>query len=276
MPPLDAGGALAEYPVMSLRLCILASGSSGNCTFVASDETAILIDAGLSARETAKRLEKAGSSLDRIRGVCISHEHGDHIAGLKTLNGRHDIPLFANDGTIQFLQRDEALAGIAWRKFHTGSAFAIGDLTVEPFSVPHDAMEPVGFIVSHGAESVGIVTDIGMPTALVRERLGRCRAVVIESNHDEEMLMNSQRPWSLKQRIMGRQGHLSNTRAAQMLAEIAGPQLQRVFLAHLSQDCNRQDIAWRATRDALQRAGHTHVTISLTFPDNISEIWPAA
>jgi phosphoribosyl 1,2-cyclic phosphodiesterase len=137
-------------------------------------------------------------------------------------------------------------------------------------------MEPVGFIVSSGPDSIGIVTDIGMPTALVRERLKKCRAVVVESNHDEEMLRNSKRPWQLKQRISGRQGHLSNARAAQMLAEIAGPQLQRIFLAHLSSECNRQDIAWRATRDALARAGHTHVTISMTFPGSVSEVWAAA
>lgn len=261
---------------MSLRLCILGSGSSGNCTFIASESTALLVDAGLSARETTRRLEKIGASLESVRGVCISHEHSDHIAGLKTLHGRHNIPLFANEGTIQFLQRDKELAGVAWKKFHTGSAFEIGDLTIEPFSVPHDAMEPVGFVVSHQGDSIGVVTDIGMPTALVRERLRKCRAVVVESNHDEQMLMDSARPWQLKQRISGRQGHLSNARAAQMLAEIAGPQLQRVFLAHLSGECNRQDIAWRATRDALQRAGHTHITVSMTFPDSVSEVWNAA
>lgn len=260
---------------MSLRLCILGSGSSGNCTFIASESTAILIDAGLSAREIGKRLEKIGASLDAIHGVCVSHEHSDHVGGLKTLHSRHEISIFANEGTIQFLQRDKDLASIAWKKFHTGSSFTIGDLTIESFSVPHDASEPVGFVISCGDESVGIVTDIGMPTALVRERLKKCRAVVVESNHDEEMLRNSNRPWQLKQRISGRQGHLSNARAAQMLAEIAGPHLQRVFLAHLSSECNRQDIAWRTTRDALHRAGHAHVTISMTFPDSVSEIWTA-
>jgi phosphoribosyl 1,2-cyclic phosphodiesterase len=262
---------------MSLRLCILGSGSSGNCTFIASETTAILIDAGLSAKEIGLRLEKIGASLASVHGVCVSHEHSDHIAGLKTLQAKFGIPLFANEGTIQGVRSAKAdCADLAWNQFHTGSAFAVGDLVIEPFSVPHDAMEPVGFIVRSGNDSVGVVTDIGMPTALVRERLKKCSAVVVESNHDEEMLRNSKRPWQLKQRISGRQGHLSNARAAQMLAEIAGPQLQRVFLAHLSGECNRQDIAWRATRDALARAGHSHVTISMTFPDSISEVWVAA
>ncbi len=261
---------------MSLRLCILGSGSSGNCTYVASATTAILVDGGLSAKAIATRLEKIGASLEQVKGVCLSHEHSDHIAGLKTLQSKYAIPLFANEGTIQGLKNSKDLAALAWQKFQTGSAFEIGDLNIEPFSVPHDAMEPVGFVITCGAESIGIVTDLGIPTALVRERLKNCNAIVLESNHDEEMLMNSQRPWQLKQRILGRQGHLSNVRAAAMLAEIAGPHLQRVFLAHLSSECNRQDVAWRATRDALARAGHTHITISMTFPNQVSEIWTAA
>ena len=261
---------------MSLRLCILGSGSTGNCTFVASETTAILIDAGLSAKEIGIRLAKISASLASLRGICVSHEHSDHIGGLKTLHTRHAIPIYANEGTIQGMKNTKDLAEIPFQKFHTGSAFAIGDLAIEPFSVPHDAMEPVGFVIASGGQSVGVVTDIGMPTALVRERLKNCSAIVVESNHDEEMLRNSNRPWQLKQRISGRQGHLSNARAAQMLAEIAGPQLRRIFLAHLSAECNRQDIAWRTTRDALARAGQTHITISMTFPDSISEIWRAA
>lgn len=261
---------------MSLRLCILGSGSSGNCTFIASDTTAILIDAGLSARETAKRLEKIGASLDQVHGVCISHEHSDHIAGLKTLQSKHGITLFANQGTIQGVRSTKAEnAELTWKQFHTGSAFTIGDLTIDPFSVPHDAMEPVGFVVTNGSGSVGVVTDIGIPTALVRERLKACSAIVLESNHDEQMLANSTRPWSLKQRIAGRQGHLSNARAAKLLAEIASPLLRRVFLAHLSAECNRQDVAWRTMRDALHGAGHTHIEISMTFPDSVSEVWSA-
>lgn len=258
---------------MSLRLCVLASGSTGNCTYVASATTGVLIDAGLRAKEVAARLEKAGASLEQIRGVCVSHEHGDHVAGLKVLHTKHGIPLFANGGTIQKLRSSKEHAELPWKIFHTGEAFALGDLIVEPFAVPHDAMEPVGFVIGHGGDRVAIVTDIGMPTSLVRERLRNCRAIVLEANHDEQMLMDSPRPWALKQRILGRQGHLSNQRAALLLAEIAGPQLQRVFLAHLSEECNRQDIAWHACRDALVRAGHGHVAVSMTFPGHISETW---
>lgn len=261
---------------MSLRLCILASGSSGNCTYVASNETAILIDAGLSAREIGKRLEQIGASLDHVHGVCVSHEHSDHIAGLKTLQSKHAMPLFANQGTIQGVRATKSEnADLVWQQFHTGSSFTIGGLSVEPFSVPHDAMEPVGFVITGPTCSVGVVTDIGIPTALVRDRLKRCSAIVLESNHDEQMLANSSRPWSLKQRIAGRQGHLSNARAAALLAEIAGPHLRRVYLAHLSEECNRPEIAQRTMREALHRAGHAHVEISMTFPDNVSDVWCA-
>lgn len=258
---------------MALRISILASGSSGNCTVVASDRTAILVDAGLSAREAGRRMEGIGMSLAGLHGVCVSHEHGDHTAGLRVLQERHGIPLYANAGTIDALRRDPKMEGLRWQVFTTGQAFAIGDLTIEPFSVPHDAYEPVGFVVGNGDARVGVVTDMGVPTTLVRERLRGCRAVVVESNHDEKMLLDAERPWYLKQRIMGRQGHLSNQGAAAMLAEIAGPHLHQVFLAHLSSECNDPDLARKTAHDVLLKAGHSHVKVSVTYPDRATEVW---
>lgn len=258
---------------MALRVSILGSGSSGNCTYVASDQTAILIDAGLSAREIGRRLELIGVSLPAIRGVCVSHEHGDHTQGLRVLHQRAGIPLYANSGTIDALRRNPEFGDLRWQVFTTGSPFLIGDLQVEPFSVPHDAFEPVGFVVSCGEVRVGVVTDMGMSTTLIRERLRRCCAVVIESNHDEQMLQEADRPWRLKQRIRGRQGHLSNQGAARMLAEIAGPQLRQVFLAHLSSDCNRPDLARQTAHDMLVKAGHAHINVSVTYPDRPTDVW---
>jgi phosphoribosyl 1,2-cyclic phosphodiesterase len=258
---------------MALRICILASGSSGNCTYVASDQTAVLVDAGLSAREIGRRLEGIGAGVSGVRGVCVSHEHGDHTAGLRVLQGRHGVPLYANGGTIDALRRDPKLEGLRWQVFTTGQMFQVGDLTIEPFSVPHDAYEPVGFVISDGVARVGVVTDMGIPTTLVRERLRGCRVVVVESNHDEEMLLKAERPWYLKQRIMGRQGHLSNQGAAAMLAEIATPQLDHVFLAHLSSECNDPDLARKTAHDMLLKAGHPHVKVSVAHPDRVSEVW---
>lgn len=254
----------------TLRLSVLASGSSGNCTWVASESTGILIDAGLSARQTVVRLEQAGGCIDQIQAVCVSHEHQDHTAGLRVLHNRHGIPLYANAGTIDALSREPQLAALPWKLFSTGYGFAVGDLSIEPFSVPHDALDPVGFVISCGVLRVGVVTDMGMVTALIRERLRHCQAVVIESNHDDILLQNAARPWALKQRIRGRQGHLSNQAAANLLREIASPQLRHVFLAHLSEDCNRHDLALESAMLALTETGHSHVEVQLGFPDRIS------
>ncbi len=259
---------------MSLRICILGSGSSGNCTYVASASTSILVDAGLSARTITQRLDSIGAKVGELSGICISHEHSDHTTGLRVLHQKQGLPLYANRGTADALARDPGLQGLPWTIFTTGSSFAVGDLIVEPFAVPHDAYEPVGFIIRCGESRVGVVTDMGTATTLVRERLRGCRALVVESNHDEQMLRDcAKRPWHLKQRILGRQGHLSNQGAAALLAEIASPRLDTVFLAHLSKDCNTPDLARQTTHETLSRAGHPHVKVSLTFPDRVSEVW---
>ncbi len=257
---------------MSLKVCILGSGSSGNSTFVASDTTALLIDAGLSARAIEQRLSVIGRSTDEVRGICISHEHGDHTQGLRVLHQRAGIPLYANAGTVEALRRTPENDSLRWQIFTTGSPFQVGDLSVEPFAVPHDAYEPVGFVIASGDTRIGIVTDMGMCTTLIRERLRHCHAVVIESNHDEHMLKEANRPWHLKQRIGGRQGHLSNQGAALLLEEIAGPHLRHVFLAHLSEDCNRPELARQTAHDMLVRKGHSHVAVNLTYPDRPTEL----
>ncbi|HOW97812.1 MAG TPA: MBL fold metallo-hydrolase [Kiritimatiellia bacterium] len=261
---------------MSLQVCVLASGSSGNCIFVGSTRTGILIDAGLSGKETLRRLDLLEIPAARIRAVCVSHEHNDHTAGLRALQRRHGLDLYANTGTIEALQRNPDLNDLAWKVFSTGFAFSIGDLTVEPFAVSHDAYEPVGFVIAAGRERVGIATDIGVATGLVRERLKGCRVLVIESNHDERLLLEAERPWQLKQRIAGRQGHLSNASAARLVCELAGPELEHVFLVHLSEECNRQDLALKTARQMLDQAGHARIGVSLTFPDRVSEIWCSA
>jgi len=257
---------------MTLRVCVLASGSSGNCTYVGSDRTQLLVDAGLSGREIGARLESIGVRAEDIDAVCLTHEHDDHRASLGVLQRRYGTALYANAGTIDGVQRDRRLQGLPWNVFTTGSAFMIGDLTIEPFSVPHDSYDPVGFAVSAGTLRVGIVTDMGMATSLVRERLKQCRVLVIESNHDEEMLRDSPRPWSLKQRIAGRQGHFSNAQAAALVTELAGDHLDSVLLAHLSADCNRPELAMEAVRRALREGGYPEVDVYVTFPDRPTQV----
>lgn len=256
-----------------MKFCVLASGSSGNCIFIGSERERILIDAGLSARETARRLAQIGIPLTTVSAICLTHEHGDHIAGLAALARRYRLKLYANPGTIAALGQDAKMRQLPWQMFTTGARFQIGDLAFDPFPVSHDAYEPVGFTVTCGNTTVGIVTDLGTPTHLVRERMRHCRAVIIEANHDEDLLAGARRPWVLKQRIAGRQGHLSNRHAAEMLAEIAADGLSHVFLCHLSRDCNRPELALKEINKALAQRALQHIQVKLTYPGQISEIW---
>jgi len=256
-----------------MKICVLASGSSGNCVYAGTASTHVLIDAGMSGRETLNRLGQLGVKLSDIAAICLTHEHSDHIAGLSVLHSRHGIALYANAGTRDAVRVNESMRSLVWHIFTTGSAFQIGDLTLEPFSVSHDACEPVGFVVASGPIRVGVVTDIGVSTRLVQERLKHCQALIIESNHDERLLADARRPWPLKQRIAGRLGHLSNQHAAELIAGIAGAGLKQVFLSHLSEDCNRPELALKTAQAALNRHGHVHVQVKLTYADRISDVW---
>ena len=258
---------------MGLEVCVLASGSSGNCIYIASPTTRILIDAGLSAKQIALRLEQIGVCPESINGICVSHEHGDHVNGIRVFQKRHGTPVYTNAGTLNGMQRQPKGNEIKANVFQTGSSFRIGDFNIEPFSVPHDAYEPVGFRLQSGKYLVGVVTDLGMVTSLVREKLRGCHAVVVESNHDEDLLREAPRPWSLKQRIRSRQGHLSNIDAAQLITECATDHLEQVFLAHLSSDCNTPDTALRTVASQLRLDGLGHIQLEISRADSISNIW---
>jgi phosphoribosyl 1,2-cyclic phosphodiesterase len=258
---------------MSMRFCVLGSGSTGNCTWVEAGGDALLIDAGLAAREIERRLAAAAADPARIRGICISHEHGDHIAGLAGLCRKHGWPVYVNAGTRDALARQKDLAAVSWRIFESGQGFELGGIRVEPFTVPHDAYDPVGFAIEAAGARIAIATDIGIATEVVRRQLRTCDALVLEANHDELLLRNSRRPPALIQRVLGRQGHLSNEGAARLIAETASDRLRAVYLAHLSEECNRPHLAERAVRAALDKAGRTQVAVHLTWPDRISEPW---
>ena len=259
---------------MGIEICILASGSSGNSIYIASPKTRILIDAGLSAKQIALRLEQIGVSPESINGICVSHEHGDHVGGIRVLQKRHGgIPVYTNAGTLNGMRRQPKGDEITARIFQTGSRFEIGDFTIEPFAVPHDAYEPVGFRVQYENYAVGVATDLGMSTALIREKLRGCHALILESNHDEDLLREAPRPWPLKQRIRSRQGHLSNIDAARLITECATDQLEQVFLAHLSSDCNTPDTALRTVASELRLEGLGHINLEIAHANTISNIW---
>ncbi len=257
---------------MSIKLCVLASGSSGNCTFIGTETTRILIDAGLSAKKTAERLAVIGESPESLDAICVTHEHSDHIAGIRVLQKKHGIPVYANGGTLEGIRPSMKGQELTSRQFTTGSSFEIGDICMEPFSVPHDAYEPVGFVVRSGGSSVGMATDIGIVTNLLREKMRSCDVVVIEANHDEAMLHDAPRPWSLKQRILSNQGHLSNRASAGLIAEIAGKQLTHLFLAHLSGDCNSPSHARHEFESVLSAGGHDHVNLFVAGAAEVSTV----
>lgn len=247
-----------------MRVCVLGSGSGGNCTWIECGDDAILVDAGLSARRTLRTLDECGLDAGKLRALCITHEHSDHTAGIARLHALLGLPVYANSATARAVKNVPA---DCWKCFLTGHPFSIGPFRLFPFALPHDAYEPVGYRIDCAGVSIGIATDLGMPTTLVRGQLAGCRLLVLEANHDEAMLRQAQRPWHLKQRILGNQGHLSNRATADLLAEIAGETLGTVVLAHLSRDCNSEDLAIGTVRSLLASRGLGRISVLAAHSD---------
>src|SRR5581483_2336038 len=202
--------ACASFNLRMLHLTVLGSGSAGNCAVVESDECKLLIDGGLSARQITTRLETVGMRMDGIDGILLTHEHIDHVGGLDVLCKKFDVPIFCNALTAEALRRSGEACRKNFHLFQTGGEFSVKDITVQTFPIPHDAVDPVGFVLHHGNASLGFCTDLGFATKLVFERLRSVQTLVIETNHDEKMLQaDTRRPWPVKQRIMSRHGHLS-------------------------------------------------------------------
>jgi len=256
---------------MSVHFTILGSGSGGNCAYLEAGETRLLIDAGFSARQIRERLASIGRAPEGLSGVLITHEHGDHIQGLGTLCAKTGTPIYTNRDTREALER-QFQHKLEYRVFETGASFSVGDVEVRTFSVPHDAMDPVGFVLSTSAGQIGFLTDLGHATKLILERVRVAEVLVLEANHDLKLLQDdTKRPWSTKQRILSRHGHLSNEAAADVAVELAGGALKRLFLGHLSRDCNRPALARKTVGDRLQRAGATHITLEDTSQDRRCE-----
>lgn len=225
-----------------MEVSVLASGSSGNSVLVRTGAAAVLIDVGLSARRIIALLGGCGLTADGLAGILLTHEHGDHTRGLKVLASKCAVPVFTTALTADSLRRSGVNA--AWNLFASGSPFALGPFEVLPFSVPHDAADPVGFVVRCGGRGFAVLTDLGYATRQVVECVRGVNALLIETNHDEELLQkDSKRPWSVKQRILSRHGHLSNAAAAEVVAQVASEDLRHVILGHLSRDCNNAELA---------------------------------
>ena len=253
-----------------MDFCVLASGSKGNCTYITDGETAILVDIGLTAKETVARLTEAQIDPASIQAILFSHDHIDHYRGAPVFSKKYPVRLLANEGTASGIDLNCPKAKLEWEIFETASSFTIGKLHIEAFSVPHDASDPVGFVISDGNVKLGIATDLGQPTPLVINKLSACDAIVLESNHDYEMLMASNRPWPLKTRIAGRSGHLSNEQATELLQNILSERLRMILLAHLSEECNTHHLAQHLMRQTLLTCRRPDVHLTSLQQDSIS------
>lgn len=232
-----------------MRVCLLASGSKGNAVFIESGETRLLIDAGLSAREISSRLAEIGVAGEDLDALLVTHEHTDHCRGLGPVARRFGLPVFVHHQTRPALSGAGKLPQVL--EFAAGQPLSFRDLRIEAFPTTHDAAAPVGFTLESGEGKIGIATDLGIATRLVADRMQKCRILILESNHDEEMLIEGPYPWHLKQRIRSNHGHLSNGAAARLLGELLWEGLEAVFLAHLSEVNNDPALARRSAGETL-------------------------
>jgi phosphoribosyl 1,2-cyclic phosphodiesterase len=235
-------GNRSGRPGDCMQICVLASGSKGNAIYVSDGQTAILIDAGLSGKQIAARMHSRGLAPEKIDAILVTHEHSDHIQGVGVLSRRFDLPVYLTPDTARAAAPQ--VGRLTQRHFFTcGEGFRINGLEVHPFSISHDAIDPAGFTIRGNGTKLGIATDLGIATAVVREHLRDCSLLIIEANHDPEMLINGPYPWPLKQRIQSRTGHLSNFDSRILIEELLHPDLAHVVLAHLSEQNNSPQMA---------------------------------
>lgn len=252
---------------MAVHLTILGSGSAGNCAYLETNEVRILVDAGLSARQIRQRLAGIGRAPENLTAILITHEHSDHIQGLGGIAHKLNIPVYCNRETRDEIERTLKIR-FQCCVFETRESFDVGDVRVDTFDIPHDAQNPVGFLLHTAAGNIGFLTDLGHVTKLVLDRIRAANVLVLESNHDVKMLQDCvRRPWSLKQRILGRHGHLSNEAAADASEQIMSSELRHLFLAHLSSECNRPELAHYVVNERLHKIGANHVSLTLARQD---------
>jgi phosphoribosyl 1,2-cyclic phosphodiesterase len=247
--------------------CPLASGSKGNCTFVGTKNTRILIDAGIRTKQITEKLAEIDVTPDTVQAILVTHEHIDHIAGIVTFAQKYKIPVFANADTARGLV--EVLGERpSFKIFSTGDPFCFGDLEIQPFSVPHDTRDPVAFTIQTADGKMGFCTDLGVPTSLVRKHLEHCDYLVLEANHEPSMVHASSRSQVYKTRVLGKQGHLSNGDCGKLLASVFHPGLKHVHLAHLSSECNTEERALSVIREEL---GDRQVALAIAYQDKVSK-----
>lgn len=253
----------------AMRLTVLGSGSSGNCSLLSDGDTHVLIDAGFSYVEICRRLQAAGFDAGRLTAVLVTHEHQDHVQSVHTVTNRLKIPFFSTQGTFDaaFTKRKF----FDWHEIVPGRGFSIGRFVIHPITLPHDAADPVGFRIESGDKTLAHLTDFGYVSGLIRESLAQCDLVVVEANHDIEMLRNGPYPWPLKQRIASRLGHLSNDALLELLPDFVGPRLQHIVLGHLSETNNNRKLLEIQLKKMLCRLGLPNLPYSIASQHQVLE-----
>ena len=251
-----------------IHFCPLASGSKGNAIFVGTKNTRILIDAGISTSAIVERLSEIGVEPNTIEAILVTHEHVDHIKGLSVFCERYGVPVLANAETAKGIYHALSMRP-RFKIFTTGEPFQFGDLEIEPFSVPHDTLDPVGFVVRMLGYKIGFCADLGHATSLVAKSLELCDYLYLEANHEPSMVHACGRPQIYKQRVLSKQGHLSNSDSAALLSAVWHAGLKHVHLAHLSSECNSQEVALRVVSELLASRGQM-VPLSIAFQEKRS------
>ncbi|EAX48391.1 beta-lactamase domain protein [Thermosinus carboxydivorans Nor1] len=256
-----------------MQVHVLASGSTGNALFFDFDTTKILVDAGISARRIQQALCGIGTSLEEVDAILVTHEHRDHVSGLPTLTRRYGLPVYTRPGTWENMFCRELIPSACC--YELGDSLEIGNVKIEAFSISHDAADPVGFNFYYRNRKYSVATDLGFVTDSVKKAIACSDVLVLESNHDVDMLKKGSYPWSLKRRIMSSRGHLSNTDAGWALARLPRKSKTEVFLAHLSQENNRPDLAKTTVSTILADQGcclDSEITLRLTYPDRTASL----
>lgn len=251
-----------------MAICVLASGSKGNSIYISNGRTAILFDAGLSGVEIERRLNSRGLSTGSLQAIVVSHEHSDHVHGVGVLSRRYGLPVYINRKTAGAVAKIGNVHQTCF--FECGVDFTIGSLRIHPFSLSHDAADPAGFTINRNGIKIGLATDLGVATAMVAEHLKDCRALILEANHDPQMLIDGPYPWPLKQRIQGRTGHLSNSDSRSLLSKITHQNLEHVILAHLSETNNTPDRAVSCISPVL---AHLRTHLAVAIQDRCSDLF---
>ena len=241
-----------------VKVCVLASSSSGNSTFLRTERTRILIDAGLSKRDILARLANIGEVAENLDAILVTHEHSDHVSGLVALAKSLNVPIYITRLTAPAIPWAEYMPKLDC--FQAGTTFTIGDIDIDSFTIPHDAIDPVGFCFRSQGIKVGLVTDLGYVTDSIKFHLRGADLLVLESNHDLEMLKVGPYPWSVKQRVMGRKGHLSNDIVSDFIRQDLDSSISTLVLGHLSEHNNHPEIVRVTAGQALERSGRALFT----------------